>query len=84
MEEFAFNVVTFFVKLQLPTAYGVNGLLGVPARRLAETMVRNKGLESKPWKRIMQGLATTYLPRRNNAAAMIGEPTVVLVRHSSF
>ena len=53
IEEFAFNVVTFFVKLQLSTAYGVNGLLGVLARRLAETMVQNKGLESKQWRRIM-------------------------------
>ena len=53
IEAFAFNVFTFFVELQLSTVSGVNGLLGVPARRLAETMVRNKGLESKQWKRII-------------------------------
>ena len=37
----------FFIELQLWTAYGANGQRGVPARRLAETMGRNKGLESK-------------------------------------
>ena len=60
---------------------GQSGAHGDRAPKVVETEDQNKELESRQWKRQMEGLAMASVLRGNNAMASIGEPSVVHVRH---
>ena len=67
--------------MQKSIVNGQNGARGDRALKVVETVDQNKGLESRQWKRQMEGLAMASVLRGNNAMASNGGPTVVRVRN---
>ena len=60
---------------------GQNGARGDRALKVVEMVDQNKGLESRQWKRQMEGLVMASVLKGYHAMASSGEPTVARVRN---